>query len=69
MESSLRAGRVVSFDPVKGDGLIAPFGSDEHVPFRAQAIRFVDIVAEGQPVIYAIERAGVNTQAVEVRPA
>ncbi|MGW0574272.1 hypothetical protein [Streptomyces tauricus] len=69
MESSLRAGKVISFDPVNGAGLIAPFGSDEQVPFRAQAIRFVDLVAEGQPVIYALERAGVTTRAVEVRPA
>ncbi|MFE3270972.1 cold-shock protein [Streptomyces fagopyri] len=69
MRSILRAGTVVSFDPVQGSGVIAPCGSREHVPFHAQAVRFVDRVAAGQLVIYAIERADQTVRAVEVRPA
>ncbi|MER7678437.1 MULTISPECIES: cold-shock protein [unclassified Streptomyces] len=69
MRSGLRAGKVVSFDAANGLGLIAPYGGDEHVPFHAQAIRFVDRVTEGQPVIYATEGAVAAVRAVEVRPA
>ncbi|WP_404199714.1 hypothetical protein [Streptomyces tauricus] len=61
---------MIAFDPVEGAGLVAPFGSDDvHVPFTVQAIRFVDAVTEGQPVIYAVERVGAAAQVVEVRPA
>ncbi|MET8412670.1 hypothetical protein ABZV34_32070 [Streptomyces sp. NPDC005195] len=49
--------------------MIAPCGGEGHVPFRAQAVRFVDFVAAGQFVIYAIERADTAVKAVEVRPA
>ncbi|MFJ2399323.1 cold-shock protein [Streptomyces sp. NPDC087843] len=69
MRSILRAGKVISFDPAQGLGFIAPCGSEGHVPFKAQAVRFVDAVAEGQLVIYAIERADADARAVEVRPA
>lgn len=69
MRSVLRAGKVISFDPAQGQGLIAPCGGEEHVPFRAQAVRFVDVIAEGQMVICAIERADAAVRAVEVRPA
>ncbi|MFF2384496.1 cold-shock protein [Streptomyces sp. NPDC058108] len=69
MRSILRAGTVVSFDPAQGSGVIAPCGSREQVPLHAQAVRFVDRVAAGQLVIYAIERANQTVQAVEVRPA
>ncbi|MGW0800730.1 cold-shock protein [Streptomyces sp. NPDC001089] len=69
MRSVLRAGKVISFDPAQGLGFIAPCGGDEHVPFKAQAVRFVDVLGEGQMVIYAIERADAAVRAVEVRPA
>ncbi|MEU0038342.1 hypothetical protein [Streptomyces sp. NPDC006333] len=69
MRSILRAGKVMSFDPAQGLGVIAPYSGEEHVPFKAQAVRFVDVVAEGQLVIYAIERADAAVRAVEVRPA
>ncbi|MET8291373.1 hypothetical protein ABZV80_40265 [Streptomyces sp. NPDC005132] len=42
---------------------------EEHVPFQTEAVRFVDVVAEGQLVIYATERADAVVRAVEVRPA
>ncbi|MFJ2399289.1 cold-shock protein [Streptomyces sp. NPDC087843] len=69
MRSILRAGKVVSFDPAQGLGVIAPCGSEEHVPFHAQTVRFVDSVEAGQLVIYAIERTDAAVRAVEVRPA
>ncbi|GGX94449.1 cold-shock protein [Streptomyces fructofermentans] len=69
MRNSLRAGRVILFDAAKGVGFISPYGGDEDVPFQAQAIQFVDVLAEGQSVIYAIERADAGVRAVEVRPA
>ncbi|MFD1275406.1 cold-shock protein [Streptomyces kaempferi] len=69
MRSILRAGKVMSFHPAQGLGVIVPCGGEEHVPFHAQAFRFVDFVAEGQLVIYAIERADAAVRAVEVRPA
>ncbi|MFD6294706.1 hypothetical protein ACFWFU_07860 [Streptomyces sp. NPDC060235] len=60
---------MIAFDPDKGSGLIAPYSGDEHVPFQAQVIRFVDVVTAGQPVIYAIEWVDAAVRAVEVRPA
>ncbi|MEU0041222.1 hypothetical protein [Streptomyces sp. NPDC006333] len=69
MRSILKAGKVMSFDPAQGLGVIASCGGEEHVPFHAQAVRFVDFVAAGQLVIYAIERADGAVRAVEVRPA
>ncbi|QFZ78432.1 hypothetical protein GFH48_38780 [Streptomyces fagopyri] len=69
MRSVLRAGKLISFDPAQGLGFIAPCGGEEHVPFQTEAVRFVDVVAEGQLVIYAIERADAAVRAVEVRPA
>ncbi|QFZ71928.1 hypothetical protein GFH48_00355 [Streptomyces fagopyri] len=69
MRSVLRAGKVISFDPAQGLGVIVPCGGEEHVPFQTEAVRFVDVVAEGQMVIYAIERADAAVRAVEVRPA
>ncbi|QIY66547.1 cold-shock protein [Streptomyces sp. RPA4-2] len=69
MRSVLRTGKVMSFDPAQGLGVIAPCGSEEHVPFHAQAVRFVEFVAAGQFVVYAIERADAAVRAVEVRPA
>ncbi|MFE3263586.1 hypothetical protein [Streptomyces sp. NPDC059215] len=69
MRSVLRAGKVISFDPAQGLGVIVPCGGEEHVPFEAQAVRFVDVVGEGQLVIYAIEHADAAVRAVEVRPA
>ncbi|WP_235882711.1 helix-turn-helix domain-containing protein [Streptomyces apricus] len=49
--------------------LVAAYGSDEHVPFCMRAFRFVKILSEGQPVIYAVERRCETVRAVEVRPA
>ncbi|MER7683019.1 hypothetical protein [Streptomyces sp. NPDC096934] len=69
MRSILRAGTVISFDPARGSGVIAPCGGEEHVTFHGQAVRFVDFVRQGQLVIYAIERADAAVRAVEVRPA
>ncbi|MFF3000674.1 hypothetical protein ACFVTC_39960 [Streptomyces sp. NPDC057950] len=36
---------------------------------KTEAVRFVDGVAEGHLVIYAIEHADAAVRAVEVRPA
>ncbi|MFD5723481.1 hypothetical protein [Streptomyces sp. NPDC127036] len=69
MQGSLRTGKVVAFDAENGSGLIAPYGADEPVPFQAQALKFVDAVTAGQPVIYAIEWVDASVRAVEVRPA
>lgn len=55
----------------EGVGSYRPFGSDEAVLFQAQAqaIVFVDVVAEGLPYMYATERADAALRAVDVRPA
>ncbi|MEW2165290.1 cold shock domain-containing protein [Streptomyces sp. NPDC007084] len=69
MGNHLRAGKVLSFDAARGFGVIAPYGSDEDLPFHAQSLKFVDHLTQGQTVIYAIEQADAGVRAVEVRPA